>query len=293
MNQCLINQYLGEIRDILSFGGRSPRTIISYQTYVAPFLEHCVSQLHIDPAEVSSAQIRSYLITIQKERNLSDATINHAISEIRFFCETVLGIPWNPKQVPHRKTKRFLPFVPDRETVRLFLSSISDLKKKAMACLLYSSGLRISEVCRLQCADIEHSLGRIYIAPSKNGRDRYVILAEESYEILCRYWLSLPAGKRSRNWLFTQQTDLSKPIYPQFLQDFIKKQVSLLGWEHRLTAHSFRHAFATHCYQDGMDLLTLSKMLGHSSLHSTTIYVHLAELGMQHYSSPMKGMEVR
>lgn len=287
-----MNHYLEQIDDILSFGGRSPRTIISYKTYVAPFLEYCVNHLHKDPAEVSCAEIRAYLVALQNTRGLCDATINHAISEIRFLYEAVLGLQWNSKQIPHRKFKRGLPFVPDRDTVEAFLSSISDLKKKAMVCLLYSSGLRISEVCRLKCADIEHSKERIYVRPSKNGKDRYTILAEESYEILCKYWLSLPAGKRSRDWLFTQQTNLENPIYPQFIQGFIQKQELLLGWEHRLTAHSFRHSFSTHCYQDGMDLLTLSKLLGHSDIHSTTIYVHLAELGMRHYNSPMKGMVI-
>lgn len=287
-----MNHYLDQIDDILSFGGRSPRTIISYKTYAAPFLEYCVNHLHKDPTEVSSAEIRAYLMKLQNERKLCDASINHAISELRFLYEAVLGLDWNPKQIPHRKTKRCLPYVPDRDVVLTFISSIHDLKKKAMVCLLYASGLRISEVCRLRCSDIEHSKERIYIAPSKNGSDRYTLLAEESYEILCRYWLSLPPHKKSRDWLFTQQHDLSKPIYPQFLQSFIKKQVELLGWENRLTAHSFRHAFATQCYRDGMDLLTLSKQLGHSSINSTIIYVHLAELGMRHYSSPMKGMVI-
>jgi len=287
-----MNHYLDQIDDILSFGGRSQHTIVSYKTYIAPFLEYCVSQLHMDPAEVSSAQIRAYLTALQKERNLCDATINHAISEIRFLYEAVLGLEWNPKQIPHRKIKRCLPYVPDRDSVQVFLSSITDLKKKAMVCLLYSSGLRISEVCHLKCADIEHSKERIYVAPSKNGKDRYVILAEEAFDILCSYWLSLPQSRKSRDWLFPQQHNLSKPIYPQFIQDFIKKQTFLLGWEQRLTAHSFRHAFASQCYQDGMDLLTLSKQLGHSSINSTTIYVHLAELGMRHYTSPMKGMVI-
>lgn len=287
-----MNDYLNQIDEILSFGGKSPRTIISYKTYAAPFLEYCVNCLHKDPAQVSCAEIRAYLIALQRERNLCDATVNHAISQIRFLFESVLGLPWNPKQVPHRKFNRCLPFVPGRGVVERFLSSITDLKKKAMVCLLFSSGLRISEVCRLKCNHIEHSKKRIYVAPGKNRKDRYTILAEESYQILCLYWRSLPDTMKSRDWLFTQQTNPLLPIYPQFIQSFIMKQESLLGWEHRLTAHSFRHAFATCCYQDGMDLLTLSKILGHSNINSTTIYVHLAELGLRHYNSPMKGMVI-
>lgn len=124
-----MTDYLEQMDEILSFGGKSPRTIISYKTYAAPFLEYCVSCLHKDPAQVSSAEIRAYLISLQKERNLCDATINHAISEIRFLFESVLDLPWNPKQIPHRHFNRCLPFVPERATVETFLASISDFKK--------------------------------------------------------------------------------------------------------------------------------------------------------------------
>ncbi|MCD7712154.1 MAG: tyrosine-type recombinase/integrase [Firmicutes bacterium] len=284
--------YLDQISEILSFAGRSENTITSYKTYVSPFLDYCVDVLRKDPAEVSSAEVRSYITDIRQERGLSDATVNHILSELRFFYESVLGLGWNSKQLPHRKIRRCLPYVPDRDTVSTFLCSIDDKKKKAMVSLLYSSGLRISEVCRLKCADIYHSSSRIYVAPSKNGKDRYTILADEAYEAVCDYWRSLPPAMKSRDWLFTQQRDVSKPIYPQFIQNFIKQQRAALGWDCRLTAHSFRHAFASHSYEDGMDLLTLSRLLGHSSIISTTIYVHISELGLRHYDSPMKGMVV-
>ncbi len=284
--------YLNQIDEILSFAGRSENTITSYKTYVSPFLDYCVDVLKKDPAEVSSAEIRSYVTNIRMERGLSDATVNHILSELRFFYESVLGIGWNAKQLPHRKIRRCLPYVPDRDTVSAFLCSIDDKKKKAMISLLYSSGLRISEVCSLKCADICHSSSRVYVAPGKNGKDRYTILADEAYEIVCDYWRSLPPTMKTRDWLFTQQHDISKPIYPQFIQGFIKKQRSALGWDCHLTAHSFRHAFASHSYEDGMDLLTLSRLLGHSSISSTTIYIHLSELGRRRYDSPMKGMVV-
>ncbi|MCD8012700.1 MAG: tyrosine-type recombinase/integrase [Lachnospiraceae bacterium] len=284
--------YLNEIEEILTFGNRSANTIKSYKTYVAPFLDYCVDVLHKDPADVSAHDIRTYITNLQQQRGLADSTVNHAISELRFFFEAVLGITWNPKQVPHRKTDRCLSYVPDRDTIAAFLSSVNDKKKKAMISLLYSSGLRISEVCCLKCADIRHSASCVYVAPGKNRKDRYVVLADEAYEIICDYWRSLPRGMKSRDWLFTQQRDISKPIYPQFIQGYMKKQVAALGWDCKLTCHSLRRAFATHSYQDGMDLLTLSRQLGHSSAATTAIYVHLAELGLRHYDSPMKGMVI-
>ncbi len=284
--------YLDQIEEILSFGKYSPNTIQSYKTYTAPFLEYCAVTLHKAPADVSPAEIRAFICQLQAERSLSDNSTNHALSELRFLYEAVLGLPWNTKQMPHRRQTIYLPYVPTPDIVEAFISSIHDLKKKAMVSLMYSAGLRISEVCTLKCAHIEHSRSRIYVAPGKNCRDRYTILSEEAFSLLCSYWRALPGELRTRDWLFTQQRSIGKPIYPQFIQDLIPKQESLLGWPHRLTCHSFRHAFATHSYQNGMDLETLSRLLGHSSVNSTRIYVHLAMLSMEGIKSPMDGMGV-
>ncbi|MBR1866732.1 MAG: phage integrase N-terminal SAM-like domain-containing protein, partial [Lachnospiraceae bacterium] len=157
--------YLEQIDEILSFGNRSHNTIKAYKTYTAPFFEYCVHSLGKDPAEAAPSDIRTFLLQLADERNLSDASINHAISELRFFYEAVLGREWNARQIPHRRFKRILPYVPSRGEVQVFISSIEDLKKKAMICLLYSAGLRISEACRLKCSDIQHSKGRIHVAP--------------------------------------------------------------------------------------------------------------------------------
>lgn len=287
-----VDFYLSQIEEILSFANYSRRTIIAYKTYVRSFLAYCSDTLHKAPEQVSYSEIRTFLLWIQKERKLSDATLNHAISEIRFFYESVLGQAWNPKQIPHRKTTHPIPFVPDRQTVQEFISTIEDIKKKAMISLMYSAGLRVHEVCRLKCSDIDHGKGQIYVSPSKNRRDRFVILTENTCQLLCSYWHSLPPHLKTRDWLFTKQTDISRPVYSQFICNFIPKHEKDLGWEHRLSAHSFRHAYATHSYQDGMDILTLSRLLGHNSLDSTRIYVHLADICAGSHRSPMEGMVI-
>lgn len=98
-----MTNYLDQIEEILSFGKYSPNTIQSYKTYTAPFLDYCSSTLHKDPAEVSPAQIRTFITQLQTERNLCDNSTNHALSEIRFLYEAVLGLPWNAKQIPLRR----------------------------------------------------------------------------------------------------------------------------------------------------------------------------------------------
>ena len=116
----------------------------------------------------------------------------------------------------------------------------------------------------------------MHVNDSKNRQDRFVPLPASLEPLILSYWRSFPPGMRPRLWLFTQQRSPDTPMDKQWVQDRILKQRDLLGIDGRLTAHSFRHAFATHSYENGMDLLSLKAFLGHRSINSTAIYVHLA-----------------
>ena len=113
-----VDFYLSQIEEILSFANYSRRTIIAYKTYVRSFLAYCSDTLHKAPEQVSYSEIRTFLLWIQKERKLSDATLNHAISEIRFFYESVLGQAWNPNrsltEKQHIPSRSFLTVRPCR-----------------------------------------------------------------------------------------------------------------------------------------------------------------------------------
>lgn len=284
--------YIDQINEILTFGNYSPNTVKTYKTYVRPFLEYCESVLRKDPADISDSELRAFVLQIQKDRNLSDRTTNHILSELRFFYETVLDQDWNPRKFPMRKFEHRIPYVPSKQVVQEFISYMPDIKAKAMVVLMYSAGLRVTEVCRLKCSDIQHDLHRIYVAPSKNNHDRYTVLSEEAYTILRAYWNALPPKFKTYDWLFTRQRSLDNPIYPQFVQNRILQYEKELGWPHKLHCHSFRHAFATHSIQAGMDIETLARLLGHRSISSTNIYIDLSTLSMDSIPSPMDGMEV-
>ena len=159
-----------------------------------------------------------------------------------------------------------------------------NLKHKAMVALMYSAGLRIGEVCNLKYKDIDRKSMRIHITHGKNRSDRFAILSTQALDILTEYWF---AFYKPKDWLFPKQfKDSDKPIDTFFLSRHIYAHEKRLGWEHRLTCHSFRHAFGTHLYENGTDLLTIKALLGHKSLHSTTIYVHLASNGIGRAISP-------
>ena len=164
---------------------------------------------------------------------------------------------------------------------------MTDIKPKAMVALMYSSGLRIGEVCNLRYKDIQRKNMRIHITHGKNRSDRYAILSKQALDILTEYWF---ACGRPTGYLFPQQRDSSKPIDTFYLSRHIAKHEMELGWSKRITCHSFRHAFGTHLYENGVDLMTIKTLLGHKSLESTAIYVHLAVSGKHTAASPFDSL---
>ena len=153
-----------------------------------------------------------------------------------------------------------------------------------MVVLLYSAGLRIGEVCHLKYKDIDRKSMRIHITHGKNRSDRYAILSKHALDILTQYWF---AYGKPKDWLFPkQQKSSDKPIDTFYLARHISNQETLLGWEHRLSCHSFRHAFGTHLYENGTDLLVIKSLLGHKSLASTMIYVTLSTNSLGSVTSP-------
>lgn len=282
-----MDNYFYSYREMISLRGLTDHTMKSYCTYIRAYLGYLSDVLHKDPVDVTWLELRDYIKWLQKTRQLNDRTINTAISQLRFFTIYVLHKPWDPTQLPLRKFDTYIPFVPSKEEVWQFISTMPDLKQKTMVTVMYSSGLRIGEVCHLRYEHIKRKQKRIYIPRSKNRSDRYAILSQNALQMLTEYWY---AYDKPTGWLFPKQFDSEKPIDTFYLSRHIHAHEDRLGWEHRLTCHSFRHAFGTHLYENGTDLFTIKELLGHKSLMSTTIYVHLAANGAGSVQSPFDEM---
>lgn len=282
-----MDNYFNSYREMISLRGLTDHTVRSYSTYIRAYLDYLTTILHKKPEEVSWQELRDFIKWLQHERQLSDRTMNAVISQLRFFTIYVLHQPWIDSQLPKRKFDTYLPFVPSQKDTWTFISTISDLKARTFITLMYSAGLRAGEVRHLKCADIEYSNQRILIRQCKNRSSRYALLSAVAWNTVLEYWLSFPPGERPGDWLFPQKRKKEKPIDHQRIPDFLKKHESELGWEHRISCHTFRHAFGTHLYENGTDLLTIKALLGHKSLESTMIYVHLASNGTSNAVSPL------
>lgn len=282
-----MDKYFNSFREMISLRGLTDHTLSSYCTYIRSYLDYLSDILHKQPEDVTWDELRDYIRWLQKERSLSDRTINCVISQIRFFTMYVLHKPWDDTQLPMRRFDSYMPYVPTQEEVQRFIDTLPTLKQKAMVALMYSSGLRVGEVCQLKYSDIQRSSMRIHVAKTKNRSDRYAVLSKNALDILTEYWY---AYDRPTDWLFPSKCNPDKPCKTGVLSRQVLEHRQKLHLDSGLNCHSFRHAFGTHLYESGTDLLTIKELLGHRSLSSTVIYIHLASYTSRKISSPFDSM---
>lgn len=278
-----MDKYFNSYREMISLRGLTDHTIKAYSTYIKAYFDFLTNVVHKSPEEATWNDMRQFIQWVQTTRSLSDRTINAVISQLRFFTIYVLHKPWDDTQLPMRKFDTYLPYVPSVKEVQLFIDTLPTLKQKTMVALMYSAGLRVGEVCNLRYSDIKRSSMRIHIAQAKNRSDRYAILSQKSLNLLTEYWY---AYDKPTDWLFPAKCDSSKACKTGVLARQVLEHREKLALNPKLNCHSFRHAFGTHLYEAGTDLLAIKELLGHKSLSSTVIYVHLASYASRNIKSP-------
>ena len=274
--------YLSKFNKLIEFRNLTKNTAKNYSSFLKQYLSWVDENLNKSPEGVSFSEIRTYLRYMKNVKKLAPRSINAHISQLRFFHLYVLNKEWDVYQVPFMKFTTFLPKVLSQEEVLHFIKTMRNLKHKAYIVLLYSAGLRVSELRHLRYEDVDRKNLRIYIRNSKSRSDRYTILSQNALKILTDYWYRYG---RPKEWLFPG-TKPHKPVASYTINRLIKGHASLLGMEVNVTPHLFRHCFATHLYEQGTDLLVIQKLLGHKSINSTTIYVHLANTKELNVISP-------
>lgn len=267
---------LDKHKDILSFRDLSVSTVATYTSYMTAYIEWVESNLPgRDLSSLTWEENRSYFRYLKDAKGLNPRTINVHIAQLRDFYHYVLHKEWDRYQVPFMHFDERLPVVPTSEQVNAIIDSITNIKHKAEIALLYSSGIRVSELCRLHCKDIVHSKGCIFIARTKNRSERYAVLSDKAYSILVDYITTDYRGAKKDDWLFPGQKDgasiCTESVRKVFSNAVAAVRMSICGFN----LHSLRHAFGLHLYEAGTDLMSIKEAMGHKSLSSTTIYLTL------------------
>lgn len=278
--------YYNTLIETLHLYDFKPQSQEIYKLYVRKFLEFT----NKEPESLTLEDARNYILYLIDVRSLANETVNTHNAVLKFFYETVMDIPWNSRYIPRMKRIITEPEILTPEQVGFFIDSIPNLKYKAITSTLYSSGLRIGEVVHLKCSDIYMKRLQIRIQYGKNRSDRYAALSKRNLELLIHYWRE--CGQPT-DWLFPSRATgacLSKDA----VQVYLKEHAKRIGWsEKTIHPHLFRHCYATHMLESGVDLVTIQHLLGHKSLTSTERYLHLTSKMQMNLPNPFDQLDVR
>ena len=257
----------------------SPSTIKTYRAYFSDFMEYHKGR-NIDRLKV--ADINKYILYLVNEKKISVSQQNMRINAIKFYYEQVKG---GQRQyyggITRAKEYKSLPEVLSRNEVSRILSCLSNPKHRCMISLIYSAGLRRSELLNLTPKDIisERMLVRIM---GKGRKCRYSLLSEKLLKDLREYFKEY----RPQKWLFEGEKP-GEQYSASALVKVLKEAASRAGIKHRVHAHMLSHSFATHLLEQGTDLRTIQELLGHNDIKTTSIYLHVTSAHKSSIPNPL------
>jgi integrase/recombinase XerD len=262
----------------------SPRTIDTYTYHVGRFAEFLGHSLE----QATPEDVRSFQLHLIEVRKVGWSSFNQAVCGLRFLFRTTYPRSWAVSMVPFGKRPKKLPTVLSGEEVMSVLSCVPNLKHRTFLLTLYAAGLRLSEAADLTIADIDSKRMQLRIACGKGAKERLVPLSPRLLKTLREYWKQV----RSPKYLFPGKT-FDVPLGSTTIQKTCKAAVLKAGILKAVSPHTLRHSYATGLLEAGVDLLTISRLLGHKSFSTTMIYLHVRRTHLGSTPSPIDWLPVR
>jgi integrase/recombinase XerD len=267
----------------IALRGYSPKTQEAYVRAVACLAEHYGRS----PDQLSDEQLRAYLLHLHRDSPKAASTLNVAVSGLRFFYQRVLHRPFThlERNLPRPRPAKRRPKAYTRaEITRLLEVGCPNLKHRAFLMTVYGAGLRLNEACHLRPEHLDRSAGQIRVEQGKGRRDRYTVLPQRLLQELEAYWRRYrPIG----GWLFASTRHPQQPMPDGTGQKIFYQAVARAGLPDKGGIHCLRHSFATHWMEAGLPLFVLKRLLGHTSLSTTSKYLHVSREHLAKIKSPL------
>jgi integrase/recombinase XerD len=272
----------GEYTELLIRKRYSESTAKIYTHYFELFLNY-----HSDTAidAISEEQVISFMHHLVTDEKVAASTQNQAINAIKFYYEQVKGESRKRYSLERPLREIKLPTVLSEAEVVSILGSVENLKHKAMLSLIYSAGLRRSELLNMLPGDIDSARNLITIHGGKGKKDRQTLLSSVVLALLRDYFKQY----RPKKWLFEGAS--GERYSEASLQKIFVRALSRSGVKKQATLHTLRHSFATHLLEHGTDLRYIQSLLGHTSSKTTEIYTHVTRTGFDKIKSPLDNLE--
>jgi integrase/recombinase XerD len=250
----------------------SPETIDTYVRRVAAFAQYFGKS----PEHLGPPHIRQYQVHLLEEIRASWPVFNQTVCALRFLYKKTLGKHWIIEHIPFPKQPKKLPVVLSPKEVGRLLAAVRALKQRTALETIYATGLRISEATHLRVPDIDSQRMVLRVVAGKGRKDRYVPLSPTLLAKLRQYWKVY----RPAHWLFPGSSP-KKPLSTSSIQRALSLATKKAKIKKRVRPHTLRHCFATHFLEAGVDLRTIQLLLGHDSLKTTAVYLHIATKSLQ------------
>ena len=269
---------LKEYKNLLVQKRYSNNTIDIYCSYFEDFCKYFNKQ---DIEKIIIGEINSYILTLMKSKNISISQQNQRINAIKFYYEKVLGREKQYYELHRPKKEHKLPKVLSKNEVKRIFNVTNNLKHKCILMLIYSAGLRRSELLNITINDINSERMIIHINGAKGKKDRISLLSENLLQLLRQYYKQ----HHSKKYLFEGQN--GGKYSATSVANILKKAAKKIGISKTVTPHMLRHSFATHLLEQGTDLRYIQELLGHESSKTTEIYTHVSKKAIDKIKNPI------
>ena len=272
------SQHLQAFKEWLQSRRYSPSTIKTYTEALKSFLVYFNDK---PVSKLTNQDVINYNTHYILKKNLSTSFQNQVVNAIKLYFNTLQNIEIVIDKIHRPKREKLLPNVLSKDEIKKILEAHSNIKHKTMLSVIYSCGLRRSELINLKPADIDSKRNIIIIRQAKGKKDRIVPLSQKVLALLRTYYI----GYKPVTWLFEGQRG-NEPYDERSLANVLKQAVEKANIQKPVSLHWLRHSYATHLLESGTDLRYIQELLGHSSSKTTEIYTHVSTNHLQNIKSP-------
>jgi len=273
-----MNEIIEKYKNQLIQKRYSKNTIKTYCNY---FKDYCAYYNNEKLEDVTTNQINVYILEMIKSKNISISQQNQRINAIKFYYEKVLGREKQYYELHRPNKEHKLPKVLSKNEVKNILNSCNNIKHKCILMLIYSAGLRRSELLNLRISDINSARMVININSAKGRKDRICLLSGNLLQLLRQYYKKY----KPKKYLFEGQK--GGKYSATSVANILKKAALKAGIVKNVTPHMLRHSFATHLLEQGTDLRYIQELLGHNSSKTTEIYTHVSKRAIDKIKNPV------
>ena len=274
---------MNKFKDFMTRRRYSPRTIEVYISLVGSYLSVLKNR---NANDLTDEDIGRYITKFYVQAGHSRSYQNQAVNALKLFYRAEYNREIGKLVSLRPKREHKLPNVLSQKEVQAILSYFTNSKHKTIFYLIYSGGLRISEVISLKLHDIDSKRGVIRIIESKGAKDREVPLSQKALEQLRLYYKEY----KPTEYLFEGQ--FGGQYSTRSIQALFRKALKVCGIKKKATVHTLRHSYATHLLENGTDLRIIQELLGHKSSKTTELYTHVSRQTKQRIPNPLDQLKL-